>query len=208
VRAAARSSPRAWVLLLVVALLGACGKSTPPLPKLGAGDVVLAFGDSLTFGTGAREAESYPAVLAVLIGRRVVREGFPGEGTEQGVERLPALLDEHRPRLLLLCMGGNDMLHKVDPAATETNLRAMVRQARERGIAVVLIGVPKPQLFGGVADFYGKVAGDYGIPLEDSVLKDVLYDNAFKSDPIHPNAQGYRKLAEALAALLRKAGAL
>jgi acyl-CoA thioesterase-1 len=206
--AAARWWLRTVALLLAVTLLGACGRSTPALPKLTANDVVLAFGDSLTYGTGVREEESYPAVLQVLIGRRVAREGFPGEVTAQGVQRLPALLDEHRPRLLLLCMGGNDMLRKVDGAATEANLRAMVRLARDRGIAVVLIGVPKPQLFGGVADFYRSVAGDYDIPLEDEVLKDVLYDNAYKSDPIHPNAQGYRRVAERLADLLRRAGAL
>ena len=138
----------------------------------------------------------------------MAREGFPGEVTAQGVERLPALLDEHRPRLLLLCMGGNDMLRKVDRASTEANLRAMVRLARDRGISVVLIGVPKLQLFGGAADFYEKIADDYDIPLEDKVLKDVLYDNAYKSDPIHPNAQGYRRVAERLADLLRNAGAI
>lgn len=206
-RAAARLSPRLWIALLFVALLGACGKSVT-LPRLGAGDVVLAFGDSLTFGTGVREEESYPAVLETLIGHRVVRAGFPGEVSEQGVERLPPLLEEHRPRLLLLCMGGNDMLQKVDPAVTEVNLKTMVRQARERGIAVVLIGVPQPALFGGVAEFYGKVARDLDVPVEDAVLKSVLYDKAYKSDPIHPNAAGYRRLAEALAALLRKAGAV
>jgi acyl-CoA thioesterase I len=207
VPAAARWAVQA-VLLLIVALLAGCGKSAPPLPTLAAGDLVLAFGDSLTYGTGAREEESYPAVLEALIGRRVAREGFPGEVTEQGVERLPALLDEHRPRLLLLCMGGNDMLHKLDPAVTEANLREMVRLTRNRGIAVVLIGVPEPRLFGGVAGFYQSIAGDYGIPLEEEVLKDVLYDNAYKSDAIHPNARGYRRVAEALAALLRKAGAV
>ena len=178
------------------------------MPKLGTDDVVLAFGDSLTYGTGAREEESYPAVLRGLIGRRVERAGFPGEVTEQGVQRLPGLLDEHRPRLLLLCMGGNDMLQKVDPAATEANLRTMVHLARERGIGVVLIGVPKPELFGGVAEFYPKIATDLGIPLEDQVLKDVLYDRDYKSDAIHPNAQGYRKVAEAMAKLLRRAGAV
>lgn len=205
---AARWWSRAGALLLAVALLAACGKSAPALPKLGTDDVVLAFGDSLTYGTGVREEESYPAVLQGLIGRRVERAGFPGDVTEQGVQRLPGLLDEHRPRLLVLCMGGNDMLQKVDPAATEANLRSMVRLARERGIAVVLIGVPKPELFGGVAQLYRKIATDLGIPLEDQVLKDVLYDRAYKSDPIHPNAQGYRKVAEALAALLRSAGAV
>jgi acyl-CoA thioesterase I len=207
VPAAAYRGVRA-VLVLIVALVTGCGESAPPLPKLAVNDVVLAFGDSLTYGTGAREEESYPAVLEALIGRRVAREGFPGEVTEQGVERLPALLDEHRPRLLLLCMGGNDMLRKLDPALTEANLREMVGLAHNRGIAVVLIGVPEPHLFGGVAGFYPAIAGDYGIPLEDTVLKDVLYDNAYKSDPIHPNARGYRRVAEAMAALLRKAGAL
>jgi len=205
---AARWWFRAAALLVAVALLDACGRNTPSLQKLAANDVVLAFGDSLTYGTGAREEESYPAVLQGLIGRRVAREGFPGEVTAQGLQRLPALLDEHQPRLLLLCMGGNDMLRKVDGAATESNLRAMVRIARDRGIAVVLIGVPKLQLFGGAADFYKKIADDYDIPLEDEVLKDVLYDNAYKSDPIHPNAQGYRKVAERLADLLRRAGAV
>ncbi len=204
----ARWWSRAGALLLAVGLLAACGKSTPALPKLGTDDVVLAFGDSLTYGTGAREEESYPAVLQGLIGRRVARAGFPGEVTEQGVQRLPGLLDEHGPRLLLLCMGGNDMLQKVDPAATEANLRTMVRQARDRGIEVVLIGVPKPELFGDVAGFYKKIATDLGIPLEDQVLKDVLYDRAYKSDAIHPNAQGYRKVAEALAKVLRRAGAV
>jgi acyl-CoA thioesterase I len=208
VRAAARWGLRAGALLLAVGLLAACGKSTPALPKLGTDDVVLAFGDSLTYGTGAREEESYPAVLRRLIGRRVERAGFPGEVTEQGVQRLPGLLDAHRPRLLLLCMGGNDMLQKVDPAATEANLRTMVHLARERGMGVVLIGVPKPELFGGVAEFYPKIATDLGIPLEDQVLKDVLYDRDYKSDAIHPNAQGYRKVAEAMAKLLRRAGAV
>jgi lysophospholipase L1-like esterase len=204
--AAARWWPAAALLALV--LVTACGKSTPQLPRLGANDTVLAFGDSLTYGTGAREEQSYPAVLQGLIARHVVRAGFPGEVTEQGVQRLPELLDQHQPRLLLLCMGGNDMLQKLDPAATEANLRTMVRMARERGVAVVLIAVPKAELFGGVAEVYPKLAVEFGIPLENQVLKDVLYDRAYKSDQIHPNAEGYRKVAEAVAKLLHRAGAV
>ena len=66
-------------------------------------------------------------MLAKLIGRRVIGAGVPGKTTADGLERLPAVLDEVKPRLLLLCMGGNDMLRKVEPVAIESNLRAMVR---------------------------------------------------------------------------------
>lgn len=168
----------------------------------------MAFGDSLTYGSGAGAQESYPEVLSGLIGRTVIGSGVPGEQTADGLRRLEYVLDEHQPRILLLCLGGNDMLRKVDAAVTESNLRQMVSVARARGVSVVLIGVPKPALFGGSAEFYERIAEDFGLPLENEVLNDVLKDNRLKSDPIHPNAQGYRRMAEAIAELLRKAGAV
>ncbi len=199
---------RALDLAALLLLLAACGTKAPVLPALAAGDVVLAFGDSLTFGTGANESESYPAILASLIGRSVIREGVPGETTEQGLERLPQALEMHHPRLVLLCLGGNDMLRKVDEATTEANLRQMVQTVRASGAALVLIGVPRPALFAGTAPLYLNIAKDLQVPLERTILADVLHDNALKSDAIHPNAAGYRKVAEAIAALLRAAGAV
>ena len=199
---------RSLIVALLLSALAACGEKPPPLPKLGGDDVVLAFGDSLTYGTGAGTEEAYPNVLSKLIGRQVVGAGVPGETTADGLERLPAVLDEAKPRLVLLCMGGNDMLRRADPASIESNLRAMVQLARARGIGVVLIGVPEPALFGGTAGFYAKLAQEFGIPLENHVVHEVLFDNGLKSDPIHPNAKGYRRLAEAIADLLRRAGAV
>ena len=66
----------------------------------------------------------------------------------------------------------------------------------------------KPALFAGTADFYERIAEDLALPLEGDVLNDILRDNAYKSDPIHPNARGYRILAEAVADLLHRAGAV
>jgi lysophospholipase L1-like esterase len=134
-------------LFLALALAGGCGKDAPRLPPLATSDVIVAFGDSLTYGTGAAEHESYPAVLAQLVGRPVVRAGVPGEVTAQGLRRLPAVLDEHQPRLVIVCLGGNDMLRKIASAEIKRNLEGMLRELRARGIPAVLVGVPKPALW-------------------------------------------------------------
>ena len=197
-----------WLCLLALAALSGCGERNPVLPRLDAGDVVLAFGDSLTYGTGAPQGESYPEVLSGLIGRTVVAEGVPGERTAEGLERLAGVLDTHQPRIMLLCLGGNDMLRKVDATETETNLRQMIDTATARGVGVVQIGVPKPALLGGTAKFYERIAEDYAIPYEGEALNEILKDNAYKSDPIHPNARGYQLLATALAEVLRRSGAI
>jgi lysophospholipase L1-like esterase len=170
--------------------------------------VVLAFGDSLTFGTGAAEDESYPAQLEKMIGRRVVRAGVPGEVSAQALERLPAALDEHAPRLLLLCIGGNDFLQRLGNAQAERNVREMVKLARSRGIAVLLIGTPEPGFTVSPPAFYAGIAKEYRLAYEQSIIGEVLKDRTLKSDPIHPNALGYQRIAERLAASLKERGAI
>jgi lysophospholipase L1-like esterase len=168
--------------------------------------VVLAFGDSLTFGIGANTGESYPARLEALIGRKVVASGVPGEASAAGLARLSSALDEAKPQLVVLCHGGNDLLRKLDDAQAADNIRAMVRLARAQGAQVVLIGVPRPGLLPSAAGFYEDIAKEFKLPYEGSALRKILTDNALKSDLVHPNAAGYARLAEAVAALLKKAG--
>lgn len=199
---------RILVLFICTLWLAGCGGGTPALSKLGAGDVVLAFGDSLTYGTGAKPEDSYPAVLGELIGRNVVRAGVPGEMTNGGLARLPGALDDHQPRLVIVCLGGNDMLRKRPHESIEANLREILKAIKSRGVDAVLIGVPAPGLITSAPKFYAKLAQEFGIPYEEGIVTSVLYSPELKSDPIHPNAAGYRKMAEAIAGLLRKAGAI
>ena len=195
------------LLAACVLLLSGCGQQAKlaPLPP---DAVVLAFGDSLTFGTGANEQESYPAQLARLTGRRVVREGVPGEVSAIGLARLPAALDEHQPRLLVLCHGGNDFLRRLPGKDAAENVRAMIRLAKSRGIDVVLIGTPEFSLMVTPPAFYGEIAKEFRIPYEGDVLGKILRDGSLKADQIHPNAQGYKLMAERVHALLKKAGAV
>jgi len=200
------SAWRLFALVLALALAG-CGER-PKMARLPSDAVVLAFGDSLTYGTGAAEAESYPAQLEQLIGRRVVRAGVPGEVTAQALARLPEMLDEHSPRLLLLCIGGNDFLRRLGNQQAEGNVRAMVKLARSRGVDVLLIGTPEPGFSVTPPPFYAAIAKEFRLPYEEGAIGEVLKDNALKSDPIHPNARGYRVIAERLAETLKQAGAI
>ena len=201
------ASAAALAFFLAALALAGCGERTR-LTRLPSDAVVLAYGDSLTYGTGAADDESYPAQLERLIGRRVVRAAVPGEVSAQALERLPRTLDEHSPQLLLLCIGGNDFLRRLGNPQAEANVRAMVTIARSRGVEVLLIGTPEPGLRPAPPAFYAAIARDFQLPYEDAAMAEVLRDSALKSDPVHPNARGYRVIAERLAERLKRSGAI
>lgn len=194
--------------LILAGFLSACGPGTRPLTPLKPDAVVLAFGDSLTYGTGADREASYPAILERLIQRKVINAGVPGEVTSQGLERLPAVLDQVHPALLILCHGGNDFLQKTGEPEVADNLRSMIRIAKDRGTEVVLIGVPQPGLILSSARCYPEIAREFRIPYEGTILPAILSKGPLKSDTIHPNAEGYQQMAEAIARLLRKEKAI
>ena len=197
-----------WLLAGMV-LLSACTDTTPRLPQLTENAVILAFGDSITHGNGAKENQSYPAVLSQLTGHPVINAGIPGEVSAQGRKRLPALLDRQRPDLLLLCHGGNDFLRRINGDITRSNIEAMVEAAAQRNIPVLLIGVPKLGLFFlESAELYSEIADKYELVYEGEILPDVESDTALKSDQIHPNAAGYQRIAEAIYRLMTDSGAL
>ena len=193
---------------LAAILVAACGPSAK-LEKLEPGAVVLAFGDSLTHGTGANPSEAYPAVLERSVGTiKVVNAGVPGETSAEGLARLPGVLDEVKPKLLLLCHGGNDFLRRMDESQARANLRAMIALARDRGIGVVLLATPKPSLPPSVPTFYSELASELRVPFEEDAIRTVILDSRLKSDMVHPNAQGYASIAEAVRKVLGKAGAI
>lgn len=196
-------------LFCMLFVVSGCGEKTPQLNRLSSNAVIVAFGDSLTYGTGAKDQETYPAQLEKLTGLQVINEGVPGEVSEQGRSRLPSVLDEYQPELLILCHGGNDMLRKKNIKSLADNLTAMVSEAHQRGIQVIMIGVPEPALFLlKSAPLYEEVASQKNVPIDSVTLPEIESHNDLKSDTIHPNAAGYRKLAEAVAKLLKKAGAI
>jgi len=199
---------RASIVFILLAFLVPACSPVAKIAVLGPDAVILAFGDSITAGTGAGEGAGYPAVLGNLVGRRVINAGVPGEVTAEGLARLPEVLEREKPALVILCHGGNDLLRHLDQRQAADNLRAMIRLVREKGAAVVLVSVPSPDLSLSPPPFYDEVARELDVPCERKALTRILGKGSLKSDYIHPNAAGYRQLAEALFALLKKSGAL
>ena len=197
---------RRCVTGLLCLLLTACGE--PVFRPLAPGETILAFGDSLTEGRGVSPAQSYPSVLASLSGHPVINGGVSGELSRAGRARLPALLAEHRPALVILLEGGNDMLRGSGEVALKANLAAMIEVAQGSGAQVLLVAVPRKSLFADGAPLYGELAEQYGLVLDNDSLGELLRTPGLKSDAVHLNAQGYGALAERLHRLLQARGAL
>jgi lysophospholipase L1-like esterase len=199
---------------LLLALLAACcvacsSKKNEPLPP---GTVVLALGDSLTAGYGLTPEQAWPAHLAEKTGWRLINGGVSGNTAGDALARLPALLDEHAPRLVLVTLGGNDMLRKLPEAQTRQDLFRILELARGRHAPPVLLATPKPSVAGAVfqnlsaPSFYAEVAKERQVPLIADAVPDVLSDPALKLDTLHPNAEGHRVLAGKVFDGLRRLG--
>ncbi len=196
------------VLSVLLLFISACSDETPRLSPLSSDVVILAFGDSLTQGNGAKENESYPAVLQALTGRKVINAGISGEESTPGLKRLSGVLEKYKPQLLILCHGANDILRKKDMDKMESNVRQMIQLAQDNDIPVVLLGVPKFSLILSSYDVYKKIADSTGVIFIEDLIPDILGDTSLKSDTVHPNKDGYRVMADTIYTVLQESGAL
>ena len=207
---------RKFYMILLVALVAlsitACGGKGKERP-LPAGSVVVALGDSITQGVGASEQSAWPALLARSSGWRVINAGVSGDTSAQALARLPALLREYKPALVIVSIGGNDFLRRQPSSATRANIAAILRTVKESGSRAVLIGIPKPTVGAALGIFsdhelYEELAKEHGVALLSSAWGDVMKQSRLMSDQIHPNAAGYAEFASHLEKFLRKQGFL
>lgn len=198
------------LLLLMLATLAACSRA-PKLPALPPGSVVLAFGDSVTYGTGAAKGEDWPTLLAGKTGWQIVNEGIPGDTAQAGKGRLKTLLEAHRPALVIVEIGGNDFLKGRPHKAVKEDIREILLTVRRSGAGVVLVAVPELTLFGAVtrpsdASLYAELGKEEKLPVVPNVFSSVLAQPELRADAVHPNAEGYRRMTAGILAELKKTG--
>jgi acyl-CoA thioesterase I len=208
------ASFRRSLALLLLAAAAACGNGSPQHAPLPHGTVVLAFGDSVTYGTGASAGEDYPARLAALTGWEVVNGGIPGDTAARAVSRIAGELDAWRPALAIIELGGNDFLQRRRAADVKQDLAVLIAAARDANAVPVLVGVPELSLLRAAAGrlkdspIYAALGAEERVLVIDGALADVLSDARLRADAIHPNADGYAVMAERIADGLARAGLL
>ena len=211
--------------ILAALALASCGSPAPQpepapsetsaaeaAPVTGPERRILAFGDSLFPGYNVHDGESYPAQLeealrAQGIDARVANAGVSGDTTAAGLQRLAFTLDaqERAPDLVILELGGNDLLRGLSPEETKANLAAMLEILRERDIPVLLMGMRAPPNYGpefqqAFDALYPALAEEYGAELVPFFLASI-YDRPqlIQPDRIHPTAEGIEALVAATA---------
>jgi acyl-CoA thioesterase-1 len=201
---------RAFLTLLVLLLTAACGG--PKESALPPGTKVLALGDSLTAPHGVTPEEAWPGLLARRTGWSVINAGVSGDTSAGALQRLPALLEEHQPQLVLVTLGGNDMLRRLPQGQTVANLGQMLTLVKARGAKAVLLATPKPSIAGAVfnnlsaAEFYRQVAKEHQVPLIEDALPEVLSNTDLKADQLHPNVAGHALLSQKIFDALKGIG--
>lgn len=211
--------------------LAACGDEVPPqptdkqkaarqdvLPVMGPERRILAFGDSLFAGYNVARDESYPARLEAAlrikgINARVTNAGVSGDTTAAGLQRLAFTLDSQKlpPELVIVELGGNDLLRGLSPEQTRTNLSAILAELKKRGIPAILMGMRAPPNMGpdfvkGFDGIYPALAREYGVRLVPFFLEPI-YDKPelIQDDHIHPTARGIEELVAATSGAVTEA---
>lgn len=219
---------RLWSIIAVILVpvaLGACGSEAPApdqaartaaaatpidVPVMGPERTILAFGDSLFAGYNVAKGDSYPAKMEAAlrargINARVANAGVSGDTTAAGLQRLAFTLDAQaaKPDLVILELGGNDLLRNLPPSETRANLAAMLEELGRRDIPVLLMGMRAPPNLGGqfVGDFdgiYPALAKEYGAALVPFFIEPVVgKPELIQADRIHPTERGIEALVGA-----------
>lgn len=159
------------------------------------GTDLIAFGDSLIYGSGATEGNDFVSLLSRRIGTPIINLGVPGDTTAKGFARISEL-DQYHPKVVLLLLGGNDHLQKVPIETTFATLAELIQNIQARGAIVLLLGV-RGNLFGdSFAPKFEKLRDTYHTAYVSDVLSGLFENQKYMADAVHPNDAGNQIIAE------------
>ncbi|MCU0666403.1 MAG: GDSL-type esterase/lipase family protein [Candidatus Omnitrophica bacterium] len=160
-----------------------------------AGKNIVCFGDSVTFGYGVEEKDSYPAQLARMLNKPVINSGIDGNTSSDALNRIEEDVLSKDPYLVVVEFGGNDFLTKIPIKDTESNVRQIIDKILAKGSMVALADVSAGFVLSEYRPVYAKIAREKGVVLIPGLLKGIITNPKMKSDFFHPNPQGYKLIA-------------
>jgi len=184
-----------------VLLFSGCGGE---YVKPTSGTNIVAFGDSLTEGYGLEEGEDYPSQLSARLGERIINSGVSGDTTAEALARLQKDVFAKDPRVVIVLLGGNDVLQRVNPDTTFTNIEIILDQIIATGSSAVLIGVRGGIHNGEYKRRFEEIAKQRNIPYAEDALKGIFGKETLMYDSVHPNQAGYGVFINRLEPVVRE----
>lgn len=168
------------------------------------GSRIVAFGDSLVEGVGASAGNDFVSLLSRRLDIQIVKKGRSGDTTAAALMRLEKDVLENDPRIVILLLGGNDAIRRIDPEETFTNLEIMITRIHGAGAAVLLLGVRGGALRDKYKNKFADLAKQTGAFFVPDVLDGIWGNSQLMFDAIHPNESGYRMIADRVEPVLRR----
>jgi len=160
------------------------------------GKNIICFGDSITFGYGANPGEDFPSALAKMVNIPIINAGIDGDTSVEALQRLGSDVLDREPLLVIIEFGGNDFLRKIPKEVTLNNVKAMVEKIQAKQAMVAIADISAGLFLKEYRKAFYNLAQEKGAIFIPGILSGIITNPRMKSDFIHPNADGYKMIAQ------------
>lgn len=201
--------PRIWSNCLVgsvIFLLSqvTCSPPSAPIPPQ-SGTQIIAFGDSLVRGKGASPGKDWVSLVSTQLGVPILNKGRNGDTTRAALARLDRDVIQNDPRVVIVCLGGNDVLRRLPQKETFKNLTRIIDRIQETGAGVVLVGIRGGLLVDPYDDAFESLANTKRTYFVPDIMENILGNKARLADAVHPNDLGHQHVAKRIFPVVNKA---
>lgn len=166
------------------------------------GTDIIAFGDSLVFGTGSTQGGGFVRMLSEDLNTNIINLGVSGETTKSALNRLWQI-SKYRPKVVILLLGGNDFLNRVPEEEIFKNLEQIIETIHQTNAIVLLLGLKEGTSNKRHRELFEELVEKYGTAYVPNIFDGVFGRSELMSDNLHPNDKGYRIIADRIKPVLQ-----
>lgn len=164
---------------------------------------IVFLGNSITVGVGAEAGEDFPTLVGHELGVEIINSGVTGDTTSDALARIDQDVISKNPSVVVVELGGNDFLQKVNFETTRQNFEEIISRLSKTGAKIVIVSVRTSPFSDKYIELERNLAKKHETTYMDNILKDIISDPKLMADSIHPNGTGYQKIAQRLSGVLK-----